>query len=126
MSFTSAQLIDIRRFCWYPVYGGTPSSFQSYRFFEAYGLLEYRMANLQAAEETVVTTIYLPNLYTLELAIPAVGANLDTDQASVWKHNKRELADRMDLFAQWRTMLCEYLGVPPGPGRQAAGISFVV
>jgi hypothetical protein len=117
MAFTAAERVDIRRFCWYPVYGGTPSSFQSYRFFQAYGLLEYRLSNLSAEEEAVVRTTFLANLATLETAIPAASANLDTDVAAVWTHNRRELADREALFDSWRCKLCEFLGVPPGPGR---------
>lgn len=119
MAFTDAERVDIRRFCWYPVFGGTPSSFQSYRFFQAYGTLEYRMSNLLAEEETVVRTIYLASLYTLELAIPGAAANLDTDVAAVWTHNKNEVADRERLFGNWRSKLCEFLGVPPGPACSA-------
>ncbi len=52
--FTDAQLTDIRRFCGYPAYGGSPSGFQSWRFFQAYGLLEYRLQNLSPAEQQVV------------------------------------------------------------------------
>ena len=47
--FTDAEKTDIRRFAGYPAYGAVPSSFQSYRFFQAYGTLEYRIANLSAA-----------------------------------------------------------------------------
>lgn len=124
--FTDAQKVDIRRFCGYPVFGGTPSSFQSYRFFQAYGTLEYRMQNLLAAEEAVITTVYLPNLTTLEAAIPATGDNLDTDQAAVWTHNKHEQRDREQLFDSWRRRLCDFLGVPPGPGLNKPGLQMVV
>lgn len=65
MAFTTQERVDIRRFCWYPVYGGTPSSFQSYRFFQAYGTLEYRLSNLLPEEEGVIRTTYLANLTTL-------------------------------------------------------------
>jgi len=123
MAFTTQERVDIRRHCWYPVYGGTPSAFQSYRFFQAYGTLEYRLSNLLAEEEGVVRTTYLANLSTLETAIPGVSANLDTDQAAVWTHNKRELADRDALFTNWRLKLCEFLGVPPGPGYNGGGNS---
>ena len=116
MAFTTAEKVDIRRHCGYPMFGGTPSSFQSYRFFQAYGTLEYRMSNMLAEEEAVVRTTYLANLTTLETAIPAASANLDTDQAAVWTHNKREVADRDALFANWRRKLCEFMGIPPGPG----------
>ncbi|EFU5185833.1 hypothetical protein HT824_004447 [Salmonella enterica] len=121
MAFTTQERVDIRRFCWYPVYGGTPSSFQSYRFFQAYGTLEYRLSNLLPEEEGVIRTTYLANLTTLETAIPGTSANLDTDQAAVWTHNKRELADRDALFSNWRLKLCQFLGVPPGPAYSGSG-----
>lgn len=123
MSFTQAEKVDIRRFCGYPLYGATPSSFQSYRFFQAYGTLEYRMANMQAEEEAVVRSTYLANLSTLEAAIPAAGANLDTDQAAVWVHNKNEVRDRAALLNKWRRDLCGFMGIPPGPSLGAGGAS---
>lgn len=109
------------------MFGGTPSSFQSYRFFVAYGTLEYRMQNMLAEEETVMRTIFLANLTTLEAAIPLTSANLDTDVAAVWTHNKNELRDRDALYANWRAKLCGFLGVPPGPDLANSGsVSFVV
>lgn len=127
MSFTAAQKADIRRFCWYPVFGAPPASFQSYRFFQAYGTLEYRMSNLLPEEETVVTA-KLATLYPLEIAIASASSNLDTDKAAVWTHNKNEVADRIRLYNYWRTDLCDYLGIPAGPQYASAGggISFVV
>lgn len=116
MAFTTAEKVDIRRHCGYPMYGGTPSSFQSYRFFTAYGTLEYRMSNMLAEEEAVVRTTFLANLTILETAIPAASDNLDTDQAAVWTHNKNEVRDRTALFNKWRRDLCSFIGVPPGPG----------
>ena len=121
MAFTTAQKVDIRRHCGYPVYGGTPSSFQSYRFFQSYGTLEYRLSNLMPEEEAVITGTFLPNLASLEAAIPGVSANLDTDQAAVWTHNKNELRDREVLFSSYRRKLCGFLGVPPGPELSAGG-----
>jgi hypothetical protein len=121
MSFTDAEKTDIRRFAGYPAYGGTPSSFQSWRFFQAYGLLEYRLSNLSTAEEAVVRTTYLANLQTLETDIFGARTNLDTDKAAVWTHNKNELGDRGNLFNYWRSGLCEFIGVPLGPGLADAG-----
>ncbi len=126
MAFTDAQLTDIRRFCGYPAYGAVATAAESYRFFTAYGALEYKMQNLSTNEQTVVMTIYLANLYTLETAIVGAAANLDTDSASVWKHNKNEVADRENLFASWRLKLCAFMGVPPGPGLSAPGLRMVV
>jgi hypothetical protein len=124
--FTDAQLTDIRRFCGYPAYGGGPSGFQSWRFFQAYGLLEYRLQNLSPAEMQVVLN-QLAILYPLEAAVPNAGTNLDTAQAAVWTHNAREVADRAALFDDWRRRLCAFLGVPPGPGLASGGsIALVV
>ena len=54
MAFTDAEKTDIRRFCGYPAYGSTSSSMQNWRFFQAYGLMEFRMNNLSDAEAGVV------------------------------------------------------------------------
>ena len=121
MSFTDAQKTDIRRHCGYPAFGaGGGAQFAGWRFYQAYGLLEYRMNNLSAAEEAVVTT-YLATLTTLEAAIPAAADNLDTDKAAVWTHNKGEVRDRVALFNGWRRRLCGFLGLPPGPDLAGAG-----
>lgn len=126
MAFTDAEKTDIRRFCGYPAYGAGPSGFQSWRFFQAYGTLEYRLDNLGAAEEAVVRNTYLANLPGLETAILAASANLDTDEAAVWTHNRNEIRDRENLFSDWRRKLCFFLGVPPGPALGESGIRLVV
>ena len=74
--FTDAQKTDIRRFCGYPAYGAGAWGFEGRRFFQAYGLLEYRMNNLSPAEMTVVTN-YLATLYTLEAAVTNTGGGVD-------------------------------------------------
>lgn len=112
--FSDAEKTDIRRFCGYPAYGSGASGFQGWRFFQAYGLLEYRMNNLAPAEYQVVRK-YLAQLYALEAAIPAAAANLDTAEASVWIHNPVEVEQRTALFDDWRRRLCGFLGLPPGP-----------
>jgi hypothetical protein len=121
MAFTDQQKIDIRRFCGFPVYGGVPVQAFGYRFFQWYGTLEFRMNNLDPNEETVVTTTYLANLYTLETAIFGASANLDTDQAAVWTHNKNEVRDREYLFDSTRRRLCDFFGIGPGPHLKAGG-----
>jgi hypothetical protein len=117
--------VDLRRFCGYPAYGFGPAGFQGWRFFQAYGLLEYRLNNLDPTEGAVCQT-YLTNLRTLEAAIPGAGGNLDTDQAAVWTHNKSEVRDRSALFDDWRRRLCGFLGVPPGPSLGNGGVFLVV
>ena len=124
-SFTDGQKADIRRFAGYPAYGAGAAGFESWRFFQAYGTLEYRLNNLSAAE-VAVTLQYLSTLATLEAAIPPSSDNLDTETAAAWTHNPNETRDRMKLFDSWRRRLCGFLGVPPGPALVSAGISLIV
>ena len=114
MPLTDAEKTDTRRFCGYPAYGVGAAGFQGWRFYQAYGLLEFRMNNLSDAEITVLRR-QLGTLLTLETAIPTSGDNLDTDTASVWKRNPNEANDRAALFDDWRRRLCGFLGLPPGP-----------
>lgn len=114
-TFTDAQLVDIRRFAGYPALGDGNVVFPYPWMVKKYLALEYRLQHISSSEGAVVVNTYLTNLYTLESAIPAASANLDTDQAAVWKHNKSEVADRSALFDSWRRRLCNFLGVPPGP-----------
>ena len=88
--FTDAQRTDVRRFCGYPAYGVGATGFQGWRFFQAYGLLEYRLSNLAPAEEAVVLG-YIAQLCALEAEIPGTSARLDTSEAAVWTRNPEEL-----------------------------------
>jgi hypothetical protein len=125
LGFSDTEKTDIRRFCGYPAYGAGPWGFQGWRFFQAYGLLEYRLNNLSPAEEAVCRT-YLGTLRGLEAAVPQAGQNLDTDQAAVWSRNQDEVRDRFALFDEWRRRLCSFLGVPQGPAFGDPGITLVV
>lgn len=122
---TDAEKVDIRRFCGYPAYGAAPTGMQSWRFFQVYGLLEFRLTNLSDAEIAVARR-YLGNLTVLELAVPATSGNLDTDQASIWTRNKDELTDRIGLFDEWRRRLCGFIGVPAGPALPGRTASLIV
>ena len=123
--FTDSQKADIRRFCGYPAYGAGATGFNSWRFFQAYGTLEYRMNNLASAE-IAVTLQYLSTIATLEAAVPPTSDNLDTDNAAAWTHNAHELRDRTNLLDGWRRRLCGFLGLPPGPALLDSGITLVV
>lgn len=114
-ALSDAERVDVRRFCGYPAYGSGSSGFQSWRFFDAYGTLEFRLSNFSDSEVQVVRQ-YLATLYNLEQAVPAAAANLDTDEASVWKHNRSEVAERTRLLEDWCRRLAFFIGVPPGPG----------
>ena len=125
MAFLESQLVDIRRFCGYPVYGVGASGFQGWRFFQAYGLLEYRMQNM-AAEEQAVVLNYLVQLNSLETDVVGTAARLDTEQAAVWTRNPQEVRERTRLFDDWRRRLCGFMGVPPGPALGDGCIELVV
>ncbi len=111
---TDAEKTDIRRFCGYPAYGAAPSGNTGWRFYQAYGALEYRMNNLAPAEEAVVRQ-HLATLSSFEAAIPAAADNLDTEAAAVWTHNPAELQQRQKLERDWGRRLCGFLGLPAGP-----------
>jgi hypothetical protein len=98
---------------------------QNWRFFQAYGLLEFRINNLSDAEAAVVRR-YLGTLAVLEFAVPRAGDNLDTDQAAVWTRNRDEMRDRARLFDDWRRRLCGFLGMQPGPDLADGGVTLVV
>jgi hypothetical protein len=114
MAFTDSERTDLRRHCGYPAYGLGNGGFSNWRFYQAYGLLEYRLQRLSGAEEAVART-YLTTLATLETAITDASATLDTDTAAVWTRNAREVAERTRLFDDWRRRLCGFFGIPPGP-----------
>jgi hypothetical protein len=122
---TDAEKVDIRRFCGYPAYGAGPAGLQSWRYFQVYGILEYRVAHLSDSEIAIARR-YLATLTTLEIAVPATSENLDTDQASMWTRNKDELADRIRLLDEWRRRLCGFLGIPVGPDLSGGTVALVV
>jgi hypothetical protein len=122
---TEAQKVDVRRFCGYPAYGAGAAGFESWRFFQAYGTLEYRMNNFAPAEVAVVVN-YLATLNALEAAVPLASGNLDTDAAASWQHNKQEVRDRDALFDGWRRRLCGFIGIPPGGALESSGITLIV
>jgi hypothetical protein len=125
MAFTQAEKVDIRRFLGFPAYGIGPSGFQGWRFWQSFGLVEFRLNNMDPTEETVVRNTYLNNLYTLEADIVGARSNLDTDQAAVWKHNKTEVAERVQLYNYWRREFCNFLGAGTGPSLKS-GTDLVV
>jgi hypothetical protein len=123
--FSDAERADIRRFSGYPAYGAGAAGMENWRFYQVYGLLEYRMNNLSAAEESVVRR-YLAQLTALEFAVPRAGDSLDTDQAAVWTRNRTEARDRAQLFDDWRRRLCGFFGIPPGPALGDGSLTLVV
>jgi hypothetical protein len=122
---TEAEKVDIRRFCGYPAHGAAQTGMQSWRYFQIYGLLEFRMTNFADAE-MVIARRYLGNLTVLEMAVPGTSDNLDTDQASIWTRNKDELRDRIRLFDEWRRRLCGFVGVPSGPALSSGTALLIV
>lgn len=121
MALTAQQTADVRRFAGYPSLGVDTPADASRDF--AYGwvspsvwqTLFTRLENMPPETESTLITVYLAPLAQLEQAILSSTANLDTDKASVWTHNKDEVRDRTKLFDLWRRRMCNLIGIPPGP-----------
>lgn len=128
MPLTDAQAADVRRFAGYPMLADTVVS-DTYDW--AYGsvytgvfqTLNHRITNMRQEEEAVLINTYLANLYTLESAIPASGADLDTKIAAVWERNPNQVVDRTALFDDWRRRMCAFIGVAPGPSLGSGGVT---
>jgi hypothetical protein len=120
-----SEKVDVRRFCGYPAYGAGAAGFQNWRFYQVYGLLEFRMNHLSSDEEGVVR-LYLAQLRGLELGVPRAADSMDTDQAAVWTRNRSEAQDRVRLLEDWSRRLCGFFGIPPGPGLGGAAVALVV
>ena len=118
MTLSAQQLVDTRRFMGFSVTGDPTSfPFREYVYSDVslMGLsIEYRLSHLSAEEENTLTTYYLPNLAAREKEIQCASANLSTDVAGPWTHNKQEVSDRRELFDQLRRDLCDFLGFSPG------------
>lgn len=123
---TDTQKVAVRRFLGYPLYGTGDVIFPYPWIMRYYQALETRMNSMTEDEVTVLTTVFLPNLQTLELAIPGATVNLDTDKAAVWTHNKNEVRDRWDLFNSFRQYLAEFMGVPLDPHIRARNGNFAL
>lgn len=127
---TAQQMADVRRFAGYPMLADTVAD-DSRDF--AYGwvspgvwqTLQHRLTNMRPEEESVLINTYLTNLYSLETAIPAASANLDTAQAAVWTWNRNEVRDRKNLFDEWRRRMCFFIGVAPGPSLGNGGTQII-
>jgi len=124
---SETERTEARRLLGYPVHGLAPGGNAAWQFYQASGLVEYRLSNLSASEEVVLRR-YLTTLEGLEAAIPAAGAGLDTGAAAGWTRNPAELTERTRLFDDWRRRFCGFLGVPSGPqlAAQRASIGLVI
>lgn len=122
MALTAQQQVDARRFMGYGALG-TDIPTDDYRDM-AYGwvspgvwqTLYHRLNNLTPESESTLINVYLVQLNTLETAVTSASDNLDIDQAAVYKHNAKEVSDRLYLFDEWRRRLCVFIGMAPGPG----------
>ncbi len=124
MSLSNTQKVDVRRHLGYPVAGGVANSFTSYRFFQNYGMLEWRLNNLATEEEVLIIT-YIGQLNQLETDIYGMGGasgTIGTKVAAVWERNPNELADRQQLFNNFKKRLSDFLGVPQYDGGSSSGI----
>ena len=124
MALTAQHMSDTRRWAGFPLLADNQAD--NSRDF-AYGwvlpgvwtTLYHRLTNLRPEEEATLVSVYLTPLATLEAAIVAAGANLDTDVAAVWTRNRNEVTDRIALFNYLRRQMCAFIGIAPGPSLAA-------
>jgi hypothetical protein len=109
--FTDDEIAAIRRFCGYGAY-----ALFGYTLEPGMATLDQQLSGMSDSEQSIVRTEFLAVLPGLRDAIVSAGANLDTDSAAVWTHNKREVQDRTALFRQKCRELCDYCKVPHGRG----------
>jgi hypothetical protein len=120
-----SEKVDVRRFCGFPAIGASAPGPALFGFSQSYLTLENRLASLSVAELVIIRR-YLNSLTSLELAIPAASENLDTDEASMWSRNRKEVDDRLRLFDEWRRRLCGFLGIKVGPALSNSSFSLIV
>ncbi|AQU88823.1 hypothetical protein B0W47_01675 [Komagataeibacter nataicola] len=119
-ALTDTERAQARRYMGYPAMGSADSGMQSWRFFRVYGFNEWRLGHLSPAE-CAQARAFVAQCQILESAVMAAGSNLDTDRAAVWTRNRTEVTDRFTLYTRWRVQLCNFMGVPPGPGLRGMG-----
>ena len=115
-NLTDTQKAHLRRAMGYPAYGNGNDGAQSWRFFQVYGLMEYRLANMSQAEGAIVVDTYLANFIQAEQDIPAALQNLAFDQIAVLTRNKTQAAETVATMAFWGQRMCDFFGIPPGQG----------
>lgn len=133
MALTDAQIVDVRRWAGYGMAGDDTLAIYADPVYShagpAWGLnqltLAQKLAAMTAAEEEVLVTTYLTTLATLEAAIPAAAANLDTQAAGPWIANPLEMTQRTALFNRWRRDMCSFLAIPPGPGLGSGSVTLM-
>ena len=114
-----------RRFCGYPAYGAGAAGFQTWRFYQAYGLLEYRMNNLSDVRGGGRSSLSR-HAVGARGRIPEAAGHLDTDGAAVWSRNPNELRDRTRLFDDMAPPALRLLRHPAGAALGDAGLTLVV
>ena len=115
-TLTEAERVSVRRFCGYPALGNLADGNNGVLwFFVEYRTLEHRMTHMAPAGLGELRAI-LAECVRLERELLTSSENLDTDQAAVWKRNPREWSDRTRALRDWRRTLCDFIGIPPGPG----------
>ena len=99
---TSAEAVDLRRFCGYSPFPKSP---------DAISAVVPRLTD----EILAVVRTYLANLRLLEADLPGMRGGLNVDTAAVFKRNANEQSERNQLYRDQRRSLCLFLGIDTGP-----------
>jgi hypothetical protein len=129
-TFSAAPLTDdertwIRHFCGYPPAGTDANDYSSWRFFQTWGLLEYRMQTL-APTEIQKVRYYLSLLYVLDPQISSMSGTIGVATAGPFERNANEMGERRRQIRDYAKRLLRSIGVPPGPLFEDGGGQIVV
>ena len=116
---------DARRFLGYQAAGSVASMQSSYRFFQEYGTMEFRLLNASDTELVIIRQ-YLTQCTSLELDIMNSTTKIGIDTAAVFKRNAYEIRDRQNLLDDWRRRFCGFLGLTPGPSLMGGGYNTAI
>ena len=120
---TEQQKTDARRMMGYSARGAGNYGFESYRYFTYYGDMEFRLANMSQSDGDTFVGIYLTQCLAAEQQIFAARSNLQVDEASIYKHNKAEIAQLRKEFTKLRMAMCDFIEVPAGPNLDKGSFS---
>lgn len=120
---TEAEKVTVLRRCGYPAYGWLNTFDPFALYFPSFSQARIPTPLMDDRMAAVLTEVRakLAELDLLDAAIVESGDNLDTAEASTWRHNPNEVADRTALMRSRCRELCILMGVEPGPGMTGGG-----
>ena len=109
--FTAAELTAVRRFAGFSAFASFGNLFSSNA-----SNMDNQLAAMSDTEQSVIRTVYLAVLPTMETDINSSADYASVESAGPFTRNPHELSERRRLFNTKRREMCAFIGVAPGPG----------